>query len=795
MAGDRLHKDPQAHPGKIVLDPFQAEYADALKKSQEIAAHQKRVRAAMDALDPKKKLSSSEHEKAKVIAVQESKTAINLADANQTTANRVLGDFNKTQEPLRQALAKELGLNPASVSQVDTDRMLRSRTLSPEKREKIVRLATLQDELHNIKQLKETPAVTRTLAAYLNASGAVEAAPSASPEEKLRVSQRNAQEALTLLHDVPRFDTYKELVGTPLFATVTGKVNQKYAGYQQELALQTYGAFAGGDDILKGQGSQNDPVKKAKAEAQYEAAYSYASKLDLTYVAAHQVELVPNGKQKDGLTIQDVYDLAVSRKSQVLLNHGKYEEALPLMVKLQADVPNLKKDAGFQGMLNQAYFGSTNDDLVKHQQAFRDIYFRKEDHKLSEDEAKKKYGAALFELNGAADAYGKRSEQMTKGLQSLQEEKRKLDLELKNVDSRNLDQAEKKLETDRLTKEMIAVRTEINRLNRGIELNKISVADVAYYQGTCRFAMGDLEEANERFSYAKDHDSQYAVNTDAKLDDYIHATNWWSRHNWLKQGLLMVAAVTAGIVVGALLSETGPGGAIAGYATAEGIIGAGTAETTLAVGINSTMWGSAAGSLTYAGGTAAFGDPVTASTFVRGAGLGGGGAAFNVVRMAFAPAVLAGTVPRVVAGMTAGGTYGLTSGVPGFIADKMDGVSTKAAWQNFGTNFAFSTVLGGFTPLRSFQTISAGEVALNNVWRTKVIPNLAGASPILIQPSVESTLIQYPLSAIEDGLHKPVVPKKDPSQVKHDFSKDQDTIKEIDEKDDLTVEKPKHQKH
>src|SRR5262249_52513772 len=153
------------------------------------------------------------------------------------------------------------------------------------------------------------------------------------------------------------------------------------------------------------------------------------------------------------------------------------------------------------------------------------------------------------------------------------------------------------------------------------------------------------------------HNSSYGKDPAYKLDELIHATDWWSRHSWLKQAGIIIAGVTAGIVVGALLSETGPGGVIAGYATAAGIIDAG-AVTTVAVAVNTTLGGGVAGSLATAGTTAAFGDPVNAGTFIRGFGLGAGGAAFNLVRCAFAPAVLAGTVPRIVAGSASGAAFG-----------------------------------------------------------------------------------------------------------------------------------------
>jgi hypothetical protein len=735
--------------------------------------------------------AAKEHDPAK--ADKELKAARDLADSSQRTADQLLAQFNQTKESTRQTLAKEFGLDPAKLTQQEIETKLKSGGLTPDKRQRLEQLAGLQKELHDIRNLRETPAITRAQAAYMKASGAMEAPETASPEEKLRVSQQNAAEAMTLLREAVRRDNDKELVSSPQFESVKSVVNKKYETFQIELAGTTLGALATAEHILQDPTAQNDPIKKAQADAQYEAAYSAASKLDLAYIAAHQDELGPHGKEQGRLEIQQVYDLraaAVSHKAQMLLESGKFQDALPLMTKLQADVPGLATNENFQAQMLKAYVGNTDADLMKHQQAFHDIYFRQENHTLTEDEKKKKYSAALAELNASADIFGKRGDQMTRGLQTLQAEQARLASDLKGLDRRNLEQAERDFETQRINREMDAVKKQILLLNQGIANNKTSVADAAYFQGSCRYLLGDLYEANERFHFAQDNNSTYSKNEAFKLDDLIHATNWWSRHNWLKQGLIVVAGVTAGIVVGALLCETGPGGVVAGYATAAGIIDAG-ATTAVAIGVNSVLWGGVAGSLTTAGTTAAFGDQVTAGTFVRGAGLGAGGAAFNLVRMAFAPAVLAGTVPRVVAGMAAGGTYGVTSGVPGFVADKMDGASTKTAAENFGLNVLFSTGAGAFTPLSSFKA-NPGGIALTNAWRMRVMPNLTGAAPILVYPTIEGAVIQSGSSAIVDLTHQPVIPRADRTQQRHDFSKDTDVIEEL--ADPTVAPPPKHRR-
>jgi hypothetical protein len=761
MSSDRLStqkiEDPQStQPGALILDlmkikPFQLDLkissgtqakseigptiaaaarlapdpgGEAGRISKEIQDHQNRALAAVRELhDRSKKHTDAEYEQSRKLAQKELRKAIDTADSSHGRALQLADEFNKLKEPTRQALAKELNLDPTKVSQDDIDRKLHLRTLTPEQRSKLESLAELQKESHTIQQLKETPAITRTQAAFLKANGDMEAAPSASPEEKQRVRQQNAADALTLLREAVISESSsgspQELIHSKAFKTASGVVFERYKDYQQELEEQTHGAYG---------------------------------------------------------------------RANALVGQGKYEEALPLMAKLQADVPALKTDQQFQDRLLEAYAGPSDGDLNKHAQAFHEIYFQQENHELSKEEKTKKYSAALFELDKSAELYGKRGEQITKGLRSLEDEQRKLEFDLKNLDTRNLEQAEKKSETERLTREVDSVKEQMEIVNKGLASNKTNIADIAYWQGSCRYQVGDLSEAHERFSFAKENDSTYATLPAFKLDELAHATNWWSRHNWVKQAGITIAGVAAGIVVGALLSETGPGGVIAGYATAAGIIDAASVGT-VAIAVNSTIWGAAAGSLATAGTTKAFGDPVTAGTFVRGAGAGAGGAAFNLARLAFAPSVLAGTVPRVVAGMGSGMTYGVVDGSANLIADEaFDNVPTGTAFKNFGTNVAWSTGLGAFTPIRAFRPMSIGETAVTNVWKERVISSLAGSAPVLIQPTLEGAIMQVPFSAWDDLKHQPITPRHDRSVQKHDFSKDEDVIEEL---ADPTVKGPK----
>jgi len=742
-----------------------APLSPAEQANREIADHQQKALVAAKAHDT-------------VTADRELKAAITVADSNQPKAKQLLADFNKTSERERQALVTALGLDPAHATTADIEKKLNSGKLTPAQ---IDRLETLQTQLDAIRHLQEAPAAARAMTAFLKANGAMDAASTAPQAEQERVFQANSQEAMQLLRDAKRLDVTHELADSKAFQTVDATVNKRYQDYQSYLADTAFAAVNAGDKIMMDPAQKDDPVKKALAQAQFEAAYAAAQKLDLGYISAHQDVLGNKGNQHGRLDLQDIYNLeaaTASHKAQMLLDQGKYDQALPILTKLQADVPDLAKNEIYQTALRRALDGNNDEEILRHQKAFHDIYFRKEDHELSDDEKKKKYGAALAELNASEDLYHKRGAQIQMGATALQAEQRSLNTQIRDLGTRGLDEAERKFESDRLNRQLTAVNAEIDTLYKDrtikndkgqtdtiqgeLKANASTIADIAYFQGSCWYQMGELYEANQKFNYSKDNGSAYAANPDYKLDELIHATNWWSRNNWLKQGLYIVAGVTAGIVVGALLTpETGPGGPIAGWALASSIIGGGVAS-----------------SVTVSGLRLAFGDQVTAGTMIRDFGLGAGGGMFNVTRMAFAPAVMAGTVPRVMAGIAAGTSFGVVDGGANFIADiGPDHQPVLPSAGRYALNVGFSAFAGGFTPMRAFES-AAGEMALTRAWG-RVVPALKGAAPILVYPTIEGTVVQSGVSTVVDMTHTPVIPRFDRSQQVHDFSKDTDVIDDL----------------
>jgi hypothetical protein len=739
----------------------------------------------------------------RVTAEKELTAAKTQADNSQTQANQLLTDFNRTKETERRALVTALGLDPNKATEQDIAAKLKSPSkLTAEQTE---RLKDLQQELHEIKALKNSPAVTRATIAFIKANGGMDAPSTASPAEQEATFERNSKEAMDLWREARRLDPNGELAKSPTFEKVDAVVNKRYQAYQIYVADQAFAANTAGDKIMLDPAQQNDPVKKAQAQAQYEAAYAATQKLDLAYISAHQDVLGAKGNTPGKLDLNDVYNLesaTTSHKVIGMVEQGKYDQALPLLAKLQADVPDLPKSQVFQDVLGRIYTGGTDVDLMKHQQAFKDIFDRKDDDKLSEDDRKKKYSAALAELNAMEDIYHKRTTLLSGEMHSLQTEQAQLNQQLRDLNSKGLDPNERKFETDRLNRQLAGINSQIDFFTKGstgkndkgetvavpspVKANEINLADAAYFQGYSRYMMGDLYEANQKFHYAEDNHSVYSQPNDAfKLKELIHATDWWSRNSWLKTGLLWTGGIVAGLVTAALLSETGPGGAVAGWAVGAGIIGE-SSVAAVTIGVNGMLWGGLASSATGSAMRLAWGDQVTFGTAIRDFGMGAGGAAFTATRLALAPWVLAGG-SRLAAGALTGTAFGVADGGANFIADVgPDHQPILPSAGRFVVNVGINAAAGALALRPSAFESGPGELALTNAW-ARVIPTLKGAGPVFIYPMADGTVIQLGMKGVSDYTHKPIVPVFDRTQEHHDFSQDTDVI----DQEDPTVRPPR----
>ena len=361
MSGDKSSKDKSGHPAKSAADPFQAEYDSALKLSKEVGDHERLALTYMQAVPPaSKKTNVNDYTKKQAAVTNEINAAIKTADASQAVANRVMSDFNKTREGTREALAKHFGFDPAKFSEQDIENKLRSGNLDRHQREKLEELAELQKEWLTLKELRETPGITRTQAAYIKASGKLDALPSMPIQQQVIVDGRNADEAFSLLRQAAQLDAGGNLVKSQSFAAVTDAVNNRYGRYQLDLCLQIQGTLDLGDKLMK------DPSKMARGEQQYQIASDLSSKVNLNFIAAHQEELGTHGNQKGPLDLRDAYALlegSVSRQAQTLISHGQNQKALPLLVKLMANVPELFDKPAFQAELLTAEIGAGS---IKH---------------------------------------------------------------------------------------------------------------------------------------------------------------------------------------------------------------------------------------------------------------------------------------------------------------------------------------------------------------------------------------------------------------------------------------------
>jgi hypothetical protein len=618
-----------------------------------------------------------------------------------------------------------------------------------------------------------------------------------------------------------------------------------YNKYQMDLCKKIV------DALLKGNGS-NSKGDLNDAEKEYQLASDLAAKVNIPYIATHQDEL---GKTKNepGLDLKDACALVQatnSHQAQMLLDHGKYEEALPLMAKLLANAPDLAQDKNFQLRMAEAMGGasSLNDDREEHVKKFYDAYFAKENQDPNEDQEhrRQRFTTALNELNEAEKTIKAESAQMTKGLGALKTSQKELEFERADLDRRaNLEQKEKEFELIRINNEIDSTKKAIDALNVGVEIDRQSLADVAYWQGSTYVQLGPdyRAQAHEKFEFAKENGTRFAKDPKWQLDNNLGSTTWWAaQQDGFKRAAVFVSAVAAGVAVGVLTLETGPGALIAGSATTAAII-----DGTILIG-----GGALAGSLASVGASEVLEVPVTGATWVKGAGLGGGAAFFFFSAVGAAPAVVAtateaegltsaasaleaqsavegvsgevqasllaeaqnmrrlaqaakwGTrLTRLRAGVTAGAAFGTIDGAANFYNSTHYGnMSTEDALKDYCGDILFGAGFGAFTPLRSFRMMqsiahswTSGESALANAWREaaanqagfggvrytvgRLGTGLGASYPVLIGPPIEGEVVQSAESEVVQLLPPPPLPQPEaPPPPKHDYSTDKDVIEE-----------------
>jgi hypothetical protein len=813
MPGDKSAKENPVHPSKKnAVDAFQAEYDSALNLSKEISDHERLALTHMQALPaPTKNLNLADYKNKQEAVVHEMRAAINTADGSQSVANRVFADFLKTREPSRQALAKQFGFDPDKVSDQDIQNKLASGNLNQRQIERLAKLAELQKEWHTLKELQETPAITRVQAAYIKASGKLDAAPSLPLQEQVAVNDRNAKDAFGLLRDAAAKDSSGDLVKSKPFEIVTQAVNKRYVEYQTDLCLQIQGTLSFADQLSK------NPSQVAKVIQQYEIASNLAAKVNLNYIAAHQKELGTHGNQKGPLDLRDVYSLveaSSSREAQALISQGQNQKAIPLMVKLMANVPELVKDPNFQAELLRAEIGgsSVKHDPSEHLAKFMQVYFKTVPNE-SDDDKHDRYTSALIDINAAEKGYRDRNAQLAKSIDAVKAEQQSLELEKKNLAARtDMEKQEKDFALLRVNNELTAAKRAIDLMNVGMDTNRINIADLAYWQGSCFLMRGDTDEAHERFDFAKNNGSNFAKDKKYKLDDLLDSTTWWGVHKgYFKEALIVVAGIAAGIAVGILTSETGPGAIFAGVST--------SARVMMALG---------AGSIATAATTKLVGEPVTLGTWIKGAGLGLGGFSYIFTSAAFAPAVASSATEaeaataeaaslearaaqeglsaemrsslqdlaqvareqaknlgrdafktRMLAGAASGAAYSIPSATGNLInSTQFEHRPAGEAWKDFAVSVGTGTIFGTFTPLSSYKTllgspVYSGESTLLKAWSTipAVGAGLKAGYPILLGPPLETSAVESVLSDIAKRSHKKYdLSFRNPQP--HDFSED-----------------------
>jgi hypothetical protein len=451
-------------------------------------------------------------------------------------------------------------------------------TLKPEQLQAMANTAQgkeligLLQEREQINLARFMPAMTRIVAANFKAEGMT------SPEGQMATPQnpvpkpspQEISDAMTLLNQAARSgdngvpgqqSVGNEVARSQMFLETSAKVTGIYAENQQDR----------GKSIVRNIQEAQQLAAQGKAEeagAKLKAAYDTAETIDYKFIAAQLREPHNQNNPQVKQALIDIINNGFQARTNYakhLRDTGRFEDALPIVVKAEADTPEFAAaDPTFGKLKADAMFGKTvpQGELENHQLKFQEAIQNKD------------FTAAQKEIDFLRGNYQKTIDQLDKGDKKLQEEQTKVKQQLADLEKQQIDQKQKDIEKERLNKELEILE---QNLKMNDEFRK-QYPMIQYLAGVLAFSKGDNKDAHALFEEVKKTSPEIAGNKEMKLDDLLEETRekGWLESNWnsIKKGLCIGAAVLAGVAVGAALFWTGPGAALAGTGTALGVAGA-----------------------------------------------------------------------------------------------------------------------------------------------------------------------------------------------------------------------------
>lgn len=504
--------------------------------------------------------------------------AIGIADA--LPQEQVTKDLQANTVAL-DAAAKTLNVNLQAVSPEQLQQIAAMNT--PQSQEFI----RLLQEREQINMARFAPALTRIVAATFRAEGMTD------PEGQIATAQnptpkpsaKEISDAMTMLEQAKRSgdngvpgqqSVGNEVANSRLFLDTSARIYNIYSANQQERGQSIIANMREAQE-LKAQG------RAEEAGAKLKAAYDTAETIDYTFIKTQLADPRnannPQVKQAFVDVLNNGYQ-ARTNYAKHLRDTGKFEDALPILIKVEADTAELAvQDPTFGKLKQDAMFGTMipAGELEAHQVKFQEAITNKD------------FTAAQKEIDFLRANYQKTADQLDKGDKKLQEEHTKVKAELEELKKNEQLNAQQQADKKRLEDELAI-------LEQNLKTNdafKKQYPQIQYLAGVLEFSKGDNKAAHALFEEVKKTSPEIAGNKDMRLDEMLEATRdkGWFERNWdsIKKGLCIGAAVLAGVAVGALTIWTGPGAAV---------FGAGTTAALL------TTMGVAAGAGFVAGGTA-----------------------------------------------------------------------------------------------------------------------------------------------------------------------------------------------
>lgn len=666
--------------------------------------------------------------------------AVKRADAIQQTGpngvETLLNDFHKNKDAQKDALATQLGFDPRTVSTEQIQQKFGSGNVPRDTMQKAEDLFRLQSELESIQKLRMAPAVVRTQYADLLSQGFLESDASQAGKPGAKISQDHAMQAYQMLREAARLGSNNEVRNSDDFQRVAFRTTMQYADFQNDRCKDVITAIQKADEF-------NKAGKTKEAEDQYKEAMKKGDSVDLKFVMQQlneprnqQNQEVMNGLRQIVMATEG----ARTEYARFLNQQGRFDEALPLLIKVQADTPQLvANDKGFQEMISTALRGTKDaanetDSPQAHLTKYDDAIQRK-DYKAAEEEIKAAKALAAKYAN---------PEVLDKDLARLDTEKKSLEDQKKALDKNNsMSDEDKKLEMARLDSQLGLMKAYADNLKN----NKNAKDYIDYKDAYLDYVKGDNDSAHAKFEAFKQANPTMANNPDFHMDDLMEATRhkgWFERNI---KGILIGAAV----VVGAAVAIGTFGAAL----PAEAGIAA-----TLGVGAVAFGAGTIAGTGAYVGGTAAFtNEKITWGTVAEGAKWASLGASIVAPEVG-AELGLTGAAARLfTAGTFASTTIASNAAVEVANTNKGWGSAFKDQLTNPQTAFA---AIGGYAMpvggLLSRGAVEGGGFAVGNVFKAAMGSNayrLTIGLPLVAGPAVDAgrqvyNKFHYPLDPVKN---------------------------------------------